>query len=366
MLDQTYKDIELIIWDDASTDYSWQIIESYSDKRIRKYRNAENRWAVEGVNKAILDKAEGEYIAIHHSDDIWEAEKLRKQLDYMLEHPDIGAVFSDANIISDDGSRLKDESHPYYYAFKQQDRTRYEWLNYFFFHGNALCHPSVLIRRRCYQECGVYRYGLAQMPDFDMWVRLCMKYQIHVLTDKLVRFRVKSDESNTSANTQESRSRGFFEHHTLLKNYKKIQNKDEFVAVFPESSKYFVGDNMDIAFALSMILIGQGTTLAHKFLGMEMLFELIEDAKRAATIKDNFGIDHVSLIALTEEYGLPYLTVRQLEEEVFSRDMRLKHMENIQKENDAMRGELDRVYRSLSWRLTMPVRKFCNLVKKEG
>ena len=80
VLNQTFSDFELIIWDDASTDESWQVITSYPDGRIQSFRNEVQKRAAFGVNKAISEIAAGEYIAIHHSDDIWEPQKLEKQV----------------------------------------------------------------------------------------------------------------------------------------------------------------------------------------------------------------------------------------------------------------------------------------------
>ena len=94
VLNQTFQDFELIIWDDASNDDSWQIIRSYNDSRIKAFQNPRNQGPVFGVNKAILEIATGEYIAIHHSDDVWDLSKLEKQLDFLEVNQNIGAVFS--------------------------------------------------------------------------------------------------------------------------------------------------------------------------------------------------------------------------------------------------------------------------------
>ena len=90
VLNQTFSDYELFIFDDASTDESWQIIQSYTDPRIHSFRNNENRNDKEGMNKVIFSMATGEYIAVHHSDNIWEPEKLQKQSDFLDTHPEIG------------------------------------------------------------------------------------------------------------------------------------------------------------------------------------------------------------------------------------------------------------------------------------
>ena len=68
-LNQTFTDFELIIWDDASCDNSWEVINEYNDPRIKRFRNDIQRRGGWGMNKAITEIASGKYIAIHHSDD---------------------------------------------------------------------------------------------------------------------------------------------------------------------------------------------------------------------------------------------------------------------------------------------------------
>ncbi|TXD49139.1 glycosyltransferase family 2 protein [Polaribacter sp. IC073] len=83
---QTYKNWELIIVDDCSTDKSLDIIETYSktDKRIKVIRLNENSGAGIARNKAI-EEATGNFIAFLDSDDLWHPEKLEKQLAFMVQ-----------------------------------------------------------------------------------------------------------------------------------------------------------------------------------------------------------------------------------------------------------------------------------------
>ena len=123
VLNQTFKDYELIICDDASTDHSWDIICSYDDSRIISYRNNIN--IVRGnLNNMIEQVAHGEYIAIHHSDDAWEPTKLEKQVHFLDTHPTIGAVFTNAHLIGENGDSLNDSSHFLYNIFDQPNRDR--------------------------------------------------------------------------------------------------------------------------------------------------------------------------------------------------------------------------------------------------
>ena len=131
VLSQTFKDFELIIVDDCSNDNSWEIIESYTDPRIKAIRNSRNL-RTEGVKRAIMNVASGEYIAIHHSDDLWKTDKLEKQVKFMEEEPEVSACFTWAEPIDEDGTPYQEENGFYYDVFEQPNRTRYEWLNYFF------------------------------------------------------------------------------------------------------------------------------------------------------------------------------------------------------------------------------------------
>jgi glycosyltransferase involved in cell wall biosynthesis len=299
VLNQTFADFELIIWDDASSDNSWELINQYSDPRIKAFRNEEQKRGVWGINKAISEVTSGKYIAIHHSDDVWEAEKLEKQVALLDANPGIGAVFTNVSVISEDGSPLADEKHFYFNIFDQPNRTRHEWLRFFFNHGNALCHPSVLIRKSCYADCGLYRFEFAQLPDLDMWIRLCMKHEIHVLPEQLVRFRVRDNEANTSGNRLESRIHNLYESYKLLQNYRKFASFEDMVKVFPTAEKYRKSEGTDIDFVLAMIILDETPSTSRQLLAQDLLFEAISDPKRSANVKRLYGFDYKSFIKLT-------------------------------------------------------------------
>lgn len=301
VLNQTYRDFELIIWDDASTDDSWQIISSYSDPRIRAIRNDVNA-RVENVRRAISEVAGGELIAIQHSDDVWEAEKLEKQVAYLDGHPEVGAAFTHASIIDERGQPFQDRAHFYYRIFNQPNRTRHEWLNFFFFHGNALCHPSVLIRRGCYQQCGTYRYGFAQLPDFDMWVRLCLRYDIHVLPEKLVRFRVRAPGLNTSGNSPDLRARLPLEALFVYRNYLEALEPREFLKIFPSARQYLKDDGFDSGYALARLALGTTPSPSAQLFGLTLLFEALNDPPRSRRLQQLYGFGHMDFIALSARH----------------------------------------------------------------
>ena len=79
VIDQTYKNWELLIVDDCSTDNTDQVFASFNDDRIRYLKNKKNSGAALTRNKAIRE-ARGEWIAFLDSDDLWFPKKLRDRL----------------------------------------------------------------------------------------------------------------------------------------------------------------------------------------------------------------------------------------------------------------------------------------------
>ena len=347
-LNQTFRDFELIIWYDESTDDSWNIISEYKDDRIRLFRNKSNQF-VAHFQKAISDVANGEYIAIHHSDDVWETEKLEKQVTFLDTHSEIGAVFSKVLFIGENSEPFGDDTHFYYQVFDQPNRTRYEWLNYFFYYGNALCHPSILIRKACYTECGLYRYGLSQANDLDMWMRLCQKYDIYILPEKLVRFRIRANEMNASGNRPDVRIRGAFDRFQILSNYRDIRSAEEFIKVFPNTKDYFSKQDFDIDFALGMTALEPNTQIYAKLFGLQVLYEALNDPDKARKIDELYGFSHKDFFILAAKY------------DVFSTELipsLSAQLADKEHENQALQLQLNRYQSGVAGSITSGWRRF--------
>lgn len=304
VINQTFTDFEFIIWDDASNDNSWEIIKKYQeqDKRIKIYQNKTSMRAIYGLNKAILEIAKGEYIAIHHSDDIWESTKLEEQVKFLEENSNIGAVFTNISIIDEKGEPFKDQNHFYYSIFNQPNRTKHEWLNFFFSHTNALCHPSILIRKECYETCGLYKYGIGQMGDFDMWIRLCMNYEIYILPEKLTKFRVRDNEANASGNTISTRIRSMNEHFFVLQNFLELTSEKDFFKVFPNARKYYNKQKFLPKYLLARMALENTVSRDTNLFGLTLLYELINDKNLSNILKKFYNFDYLKLIEIAANF----------------------------------------------------------------
>lgn len=379
VLRQTYEDIELIIWDDASSDDSWRMINRFKDNRIKAYQSEQNG---NGILNRALNIASGQYIAIHHSDDVWEPDKLEKQVAFLDAHHEVGAVFTNALAITEEGHALADEKHPYFNIFNQPNRTRHEWLNFFFNHGNALCHPSVLIRKSVYDTVGAYEYGYTQLNDFNMWIRLCLKYEIFVLPDKLVRFRVHANEANVSGNRPETRIRGGNEFYRILRHYLKITSYEEMGLIFPEAARYYRGEGFDAKFVLAMIALERKPFSFTELFGIDLLFDIVSDPVRAEKIKTLYNFDRRAFLTLTKKHdGLSLERLYSKNQLLAERDRQISALEaqianlnQVVNERDTKIANLDQSYtealraidelrKSTSWRLTVPMRYVSSKIK---
>lgn len=341
ILNQSFQDFDLVIKEDASSDSSWDIIQSYSDPRINAFRNERNR---QKEFSECFPDLKGEYIAIHNSDDVWEVDKLEKQVEYLETHPEIGAVFSHAEIIGEKGDFLPKDSFFNRRTFDQPNRTRFEWLNYFFYHGNALCHPSVLIRRECYENCGLYRKGMVQLPDFDMWVRLCLKYDIHVIQEKLVRFRILEDFANASSPSIDNIVRMNFENLQIYRNFLHLSNISELKLTFPEMMKYDVPDYFEPHYIIARIALDKEKDPSCWLFGLQVLFDLINDPQKRGEIKEFYHFDTNTFSRISAEHDVFREKTSQPIEQLLS--------------------EIQFYKESKSWKVTKPLRWLARVFNK--
>ena len=298
---QSFRDFELVILDDASTDNSWEIITAFNDARIRCVRSDVPGKVLDNLNKAIRE-AHGEYIAIHHSDDLWVADKLEKQVRHLDAHKDVGAVFTHVQVIDEQGQAVDDADNYFVKTLNPANRTRHEWLRYFFCTGNALCHPSVLIRKQCYDVCGAYNYGAVCLGDFDMWVRLCKHFEIYILEEKLTQFRYFMDHSNASGNKQGFQSVAQFTFYTILWHFTTIQSFEELCRIFPEAREFDRGENTVCKFALAMVALSINLFHFMPLFAVNLLHDCLMCDTTRDTLQIYYNFDRNSYADILRKY----------------------------------------------------------------
>ena len=232
VLAQSFQDHEILITDDGSSDRTVDSIRSVNDRRVSLQVLPQNRGACIALNASIR-RGSGEYVAVLNSDDVFLPGKLERQVRFLDAHREIGAVFGYPSFIDDAGAPIADRDTFYGGIFRVENRSRAQWLRHFFLRGNALCHPTVLIRRQCYEDVGYYNPALAQLPDLDMWVRLVQRYDIHIIEEPLVGFRILSGNMNASAPRRDVAVRLTWEGRKVLDHYAGL-DEHAVVNAFPE------------------------------------------------------------------------------------------------------------------------------------
>ena len=232
VLEQSFQDFEILVTDDGSKDRTPDEVRDIPDPRITLEVFPNNRGACVAMNAAIR-RAKGDYIAVLNSDDLFLPGKLEKQIAFLDANRQVGAVFAYPTFIDGKGKPIAEKDTYYKGTFIVENRSREEWLRHLFFRGNVFCHPSVLIRKRCYDEIGCYNPALAQVPDFEMWVRLLQRFDVHVLKEPLVALRILENETNASAPRQEVVVRVQWETRKVLELSLKLGTKTA-AKVFPD------------------------------------------------------------------------------------------------------------------------------------
>ena len=174
VLSQTFQDFELIVVDDASTDSTGNILESYSGK-IRTILLPENFGVSAARNTAIV-QSDSKWIAFLDSDDYWHAEKLEKQIKQTRLCPEYQIHFTDEIWIRN-GIRVNP---------KNKHRKREGWI---FKPSLALClmAPStVMLHRELLERHGMFDDALPVCEDYDLWLRLTAYHPVALLNEKLM------------------------------------------------------------------------------------------------------------------------------------------------------------------------------------
>ena len=178
VLSQTYKDFELLVIDDCSTDRTINIIGEYclADCRIRLFRNNRNH-GVSFTRRYGLEKAKGEWIAILDSDDIWERDKLEKQLQYQGE---TGAdlVFTGSAFVDLHGSYKKWILHvPLSIDFRKLLKQ------------NLISNSSVVVKKEIFIKHYVSEDNLHE--DYATWLSILRDgYSAKAIDEPLLIYRV--------------------------------------------------------------------------------------------------------------------------------------------------------------------------------
>ena len=174
LLAQTYRDFELVISDNASTDAGLELVrQRYPRVRVIPLDRNDGPGAARNAGMAA---ARGDYIAFLDSDDEWLPDKLNAQVDYFNTHPD-ALICQTEEIWVRNGVRVN------------PGKRHRKQAGMIFERSLALClvSPSaVMIRRSLLEEVGLFDESLPACEDYDLWLRIAWKYPVHLIDRPLI------------------------------------------------------------------------------------------------------------------------------------------------------------------------------------
>ncbi|MBQ7285562.1 MAG: glycosyltransferase [Alphaproteobacteria bacterium] len=215
ILNQTFKDFELLILNDCSTDPNVEkVVLSYNDKRI-KYSKNEQNMGISGSRNHLVSLATGKYLAVMDHDDISCPERLAKQVEYLEQHPEIGVVGSFARELLS-GKELtlpiEDEDIKLALVFR-----------------SSIFHPASMIRKELFNIIG-YENEYTPAEDYALWCRLIKHTCFHNLPEILFIYRNHRD------NTSHKQKRRTAEVSQKIRIFTKRENPELYTAAFEKAT----------------------------------------------------------------------------------------------------------------------------------
>lgn len=185
VLNQNYKNFELIIVDDGSNDNTKSQIESYLQSPNVKYIYQENKGLAAARNLGIKN-SKGEFICFLDDDDIWKPEKLQKQIDFFEKNKDdkTGMVFTSIELINERGIKIGIQSHI----------ARGDVYKELLFENLVDSPSSVMIKKEVFDKIGIFKEHMRSAEDRELWIRIAKKYHIYSINEHLVSYRIHSNK----------------------------------------------------------------------------------------------------------------------------------------------------------------------------
>jgi glycosyltransferase involved in cell wall biosynthesis len=218
---QTYRDFELIVVDDGSTDRTQEHIQRFAGTmNLRCIRHAERQGIARSVNEGIRASA-GEFIAFLDHDDTWFPDFLETQVAYLDQHPGVGMVHSDfqttdaaGNVLEASVAAWSGRPRPSGHVFPA------------LFNDSFIVANSVLIRKECLDRLGGFDESL-RFGDYHLWLRLARHYKIDYVGRVLTTYRQHNAQStqNVPVTRPDQESVGIQSIRKILESYPEVRHE---------------------------------------------------------------------------------------------------------------------------------------------
>ncbi|NCB11914.1 MAG: glycosyltransferase [Erysipelotrichia bacterium] len=232
VLNQSFKEFELLIIDDGSSDNTKEFCKKYlADNRV-KYIYQDNK-GLAGARNTGIENSQGEYICFLDDDDVWKEDKLQKQVDFFEQNQDIGMVFTNLELIDEVGKAIGYQTH-------KANGDIYKEL---FFENIVDAPSSCMIKKEVFEKVGNFKEWMKSAEEYELWFRLAKEFKIYSINEPLVEYRIHQNKLSTNYSKME-----FYGIATLyyaLENNNSIDEIEAYYKLYEKyASKHFSLKNM--------------------------------------------------------------------------------------------------------------------------
>ena len=209
LANQSYKNIELIVSNNVKDDETCLLVNNYKLKnnRVIYSQNDKNLGYVKNVNKAV-EQTRSDYIAIYHTDDVYDKTIIEKEVNALENNKDIDAVFTLSRIFYTDTGKKVDSwvSNVFHHSnveYRQEDNIfvfDYEHvLNPLAEVGNFFVCPTFMTRKEVYMEIGGYNNDYPSNEDINLWLRYLKNGKnIAIIDEMLISYRISNVQTSNN------------------------------------------------------------------------------------------------------------------------------------------------------------------------
>lgn len=238
---QTYKNIEIIVVDDGSTDNTNVILKQYEHKSNISIHYIENSGPAKARNYGVT-KARGEYIAFLDSDDEWDRNKIKKQINYMLKHK-CELLLTNLKLIDESNNILGKQD-------KTLPKNKEKQVIDLFLNKITQNTPTIMVKKEIFDEFGGFNEKLVHREDHFFLMQVANKYGLNLLEDYLVYRRIWSHSMSSDYNIFKDKPLN------IVKYYEKTRKPflKESIITFPYLKKFYNHGLSNYYYHLSHIL----------------------------------------------------------------------------------------------------------------
>ena len=191
---QTYKNIEVIICDNFSSDSTFEILQSY--KHYNNWKISQNEQNIGAINNmAKLTKmASGKYVAIYHADDLYDRDIVKKSVKALEEMSNISLISTMGTSIDENNMELSVFNLPK--AFEDKKSVSFElfFLEILSQRPFFLITPSIMTRAYYYEDKCVFNKRYKSSADYGMWFEILQHGDLHIINESLICYRTHDQQ----------------------------------------------------------------------------------------------------------------------------------------------------------------------------